>query len=91
MFAETRKLVQLVLMFPITSNEGEKIFSLMKRILHYTKYTMTEGRLNDLALMVYLHPIQGSLSSLLRKSLKYLCKQILENGSIIELLNVKME
>ena len=36
---------------------------------------MKESRLNDLALIA-LHPIQGCLSSLLRKSLKCLCKQM---------------
>ena len=35
--------------------QGEKSFSLLKRILHYTRCTMTESRLNDLALKA-LHP-----------------------------------
>ena len=30
--------------------QGEKSFSLLKRILHYTRCTMTDSRLNDLAL-----------------------------------------
>ena len=34
---------------------GEKSFSLLKRILHYTRCTMTESRLNNLALIA-LHP-----------------------------------
>ena len=33
--------------------QGEKSFSLLKRILHYTRCTMTESRLNDLALIAY--------------------------------------
>jgi len=37
----------------------EKFFSLLKRILHYTRCTMTESRLNDLALKD-LHPIRLS-------------------------------
>ena len=37
----------------------EKSFSLLKRILHYTRCTMTESRLNDLALTA-LHPIMLS-------------------------------
>ena len=47
MFTETRKLMllmQLVLTFPITLNEGERIFILLKRMLHYTR--CTESRLN---------------------------------------------
>ena len=35
--------------------QGKKSFSLLKRILHYTRCTMTESRLNDLALKA-LHP-----------------------------------
>ena len=58
-YKETRKLVQLVLTFPITLNEGERSFSFLKRILHYTRCTMTESRLNDLALMA-LHPTRLS-------------------------------
>ena len=47
-------------MMTITLNEGKRSFSLLKRILHYTRCTMTESRLNDLALMAHC----------LRKSLK---------------------
>ena len=39
--------------------QGEKSFSLLKRILLYTRCTMTESRLNDLALIA-LHPIRLS-------------------------------
>ncbi len=46
-------------MMTITSNEGKRSFSLLKRILHYTRCTMTESRLNDLALKA-LHPIRLS-------------------------------
>ena len=44
--------------------QGEKSFSLIKRILHYTRCTMTESRLNDLALIYSFTPC---LSSLLKK------------------------
>ena len=54
-FKATRKLIQLVLTFPITSNEGERSFSLLKRLLHYSRVRMTESRLNYLAIMS-LHP-----------------------------------
>ena len=40
-------------MMTIKSNEGKRSFSLLKRILHYTICTMTESRLNDLALMAH--------------------------------------
>ena len=39
--------------------QGERSVSLLKRILHYTRCTMTESRLNDLALKA-LHPIRLS-------------------------------
>ena len=39
--------------------QGEKSCSLLKRILHYTRCTMKESRLNDLALKA-LHPIRLS-------------------------------
>jgi len=39
--------------------QGEKRFSLLKRILLYARCTMTESRLNDLALIA-LHPIRLS-------------------------------
>ena len=60
-------------MMTITLNEGKRS---LKRILHYTRctmtdkmlHTMTESRLNDLALMAHY----------MRKSLKCLCKPIPE-------------
>ena len=39
--------------------QREKRFSLLKRILLYARCTMTESRLNDLALIA-LHPIRLS-------------------------------
>ena len=39
--------------------QGERSFSLLKRILYYTRCTMTESRLNDLALIA-LHPTRLS-------------------------------
>ena len=39
--------------FTVNTTQGEKSFSLQKRILrilHYTRCTMTESRLNDLQL-----------------------------------------
>ena len=43
----------------LTVNTRRENFSLLKRILHYTRCTMTESRLNDLALKD-LHPIRLS-------------------------------
>ena len=51
--------MQLVLTFPITSIIGYRIFSLLKRILHYKRCSMTEGRLTYLALIA-VHPTRLS-------------------------------
>ena len=56
-FKESKKLVQLVLTYPITSNEGERSFSLLKRILIWQRTTMTEERLCNLARMA-MHPVR---------------------------------
>ena len=67
--------------------QGEKSFSFLKRILHYTRCTMTESRLNNLALKAS-DPIRLSELSLLKKSLKCLCKQIPVYCSLKELVNM---
>ena len=41
--------------FTVNTRQGEKSFGLLKKILQYTRCTMTESRLNDLALKA-LHP-----------------------------------
>jgi len=45
--------------FTVNTRQEEKSFSLLKRILYYTRCTMTESRLNNLALLA-LHPIRLS-------------------------------
>jgi hypothetical protein len=65
-FKESKKLVQLVLTYPITSNEGERSFSLLKRILTWQRTTMTEERLCNLARMA-MHP--GRLAKLSTESI----------------------
>ena len=50
-FKETKLLLQLVLTFPITSNEAERSFSQLKLLLSSRRSTMTDKRLNNLALM----------------------------------------
>ena len=75
--------MQLVFTFPLTSNEGERSFSLLKRILHYTRFTMTESRLNDLALIA-LHPTR--LSELSTEKIIEMCVQ--ENPRKLKLKRV---
>ena len=50
-FKETKLLMQLVLTFPITSNEAERNFSQLKLLLSSSRSTLTDKRLNNLALM----------------------------------------
>ena len=57
--------------------QGEKSFSLPQRILHYTRCTRWIADLTILHLQLYT--LKRCLSSLLRKSLKCLCKQIPKN------------
>ena len=55
---ETRKLVQLVLTFPKTSNEKERSFSLLKRILHNTRCTILR-RVDLTTLYSWPYTLQG--------------------------------
>ena len=70
-----------------TVNTGEKSFSLLKRILHYTRWIMTESRLNDLALRA-LHPIRLSELSTEKIIEMFVQVQIPENCSTKELVNI---
>ena len=55
MFKETEILLEILLTYTITSNEGERSFSHLKRLLSATRTTMTESRMCNLARMA-LHP-----------------------------------
>ena len=50
-FEQLKLLLQLVLTYPITSNEAEQSFSKLKLLLAPTRATMMDARLNHLALM----------------------------------------
>ena len=54
-FSQTKILVELILTYPITSNEGERSFSQLKRLLTSLRTNMTEGRICNLARMA-MHP-----------------------------------
>ena len=64
-------------MMTITSNEGKRSFSLLKRILHYTRCSMKESRLNDLALMA--HYWENHWNVCASKSLKIEALRVGEN------------
>ena len=48
-FSEVKKLVQIVLTYPVTSCEAERSFSTMRRLFNWLRSTMTTTRLNNLA------------------------------------------
>lgn len=50
-FPNIHSLLVIACTLPITSAEAERSFSLMRRIKNYTRSTMTEGHLSDLAVM----------------------------------------
>ena len=50
-FSDSKVLLQLILTYPITSNEAERSFSQLKRLLTSQRMTMTDKRVNNLMLM----------------------------------------
>ena len=54
-FSQTKILVELILTYPITSNEGERSFSQLKRLLTSLPTSMKEERICNLARMA-MHP-----------------------------------
>ena len=50
-FSDSKLLQQLILTYPITSNEAERSFSQLKRLLTSQRTTMTDKRVNNLMLM----------------------------------------
>ena len=54
-FCQTKILVELILTYPITSNEGVRSFSQLKRLLTSLRTSMKEERICNLARMA-MHP-----------------------------------
>lgn len=48
---ELHKLVRIVMVIPITTCESERSFSMLRRLKSYLRSTMTEARLNHIALL----------------------------------------
>ena len=53
-FTKFKLLLQIVLTYPITSNEAERSFSKLKLLLAPNRSTMSVIRINNLALMGYI-------------------------------------
>ena len=56
-FIETNKLIQIILTYPVTSNEGERSFSMLRRLYTWLRASMKADRLDDLGRM-HGHPIR---------------------------------
>ena len=50
-FSDSKLLQQLILTYPITSNEAERSFSQLKQLLTSQRTSMTDKRVNNLMLM----------------------------------------
>ena len=60
-FPNIYRILQLLAVFPVTTSESERTFSALKRLKTYLRSTMTEDRLNGLALMYIHRDIQVSI------------------------------
>ncbi|GBN36772.1 hypothetical protein AVEN_161214-1 [Araneus ventricosus] len=50
-FSETYKLLLIIVTIPITTVEAERCFSTLKRVKTFSRSTMSEDRLNALAML----------------------------------------
>ncbi len=53
-FSEVHKVLRIYLVVPVTSATSERTFSVLKRLLVYLRFTMTEKRLNN-CLLLHVH------------------------------------
>ena len=56
-FENIRKLIQIIMTYPVTSCQAERSFSALRRLYTWTRATMTEERMKNLARM-HIHPNQ---------------------------------
>ena len=77
-FSEVKKLVCLLLTYPITFNGAERSFSKLKLLLASTRSAMGEARLNNLALMGTHKSRLSKISteSIIQKFKESQCKRI---------------
>ena len=59
-FPQTKRLVQIILTYPIKSNEGERSFSMLRKLYSWLRVSMKSDRLDNLGRMVG-HPERLSL------------------------------
>ena len=59
-FPQTKRLVQIILTSPIKSNEGERSFSMLRKLYSWLRVSMKCDRLDNLGRMVG-HPERLSL------------------------------
>ena len=58
-FVQINRLIQIILTHPVTSNEGERSFIVLRRLYSWMRTSMTENRLTDLARM-HIYPYRLS-------------------------------
>ena len=54
-FENIRKLIQVIMTYPVTSCQAERSFSALRRLYTWTRATMTEVRMKNLSRM-HIHP-----------------------------------
>ena len=69
-FSQTKILVELIITYPNTSNEGERSFSQLKRLLTSLRTNMTEGRICNRARMCILPGCTHSTMRILLRPLQ---------------------
>ncbi len=72
-FENIRKLIQIIVTYPVTSCQAERSFSALRRLYTWTRATMTEERMKNLARM-HIHPNQmgAIMDSTVKKLFLYL-------------------
>jgi len=58
-FEELKKVIELIVVIPVSSASAERSFSTMRRVKTYLRSTMKSSRLNDLTLLSIEREISG--------------------------------
>jgi len=58
-FKELKKVIELIVVIPVSSASAERSFSTMRRVKTYFRSTMKSSRLNDLTLLSIEREISG--------------------------------
>ena len=76
LFPETSKLLEIVLVTPVTSAESERCFSTLKRIKNFLRNSMGQERLDALAMLsIHKELILNDMDNFISEVLNYFAKQ----------------